>query len=154
MIGRRALHRSQRNPPHLVAALGENPPLRRPARDLAQGFERLRAGTGEGYFREEVRGTWLPLRGAGIFWTADGGASWQLLEGTDTPDFHWVNDLVTSARHPGRLLAATRTGVWVWEDGAGWSHLLEAQEHGGCLDLELRTDRPNDWLFAACGTLG
>ena len=39
----------------------------------------LYAGTGEGYFREEVRGTGLPLRGGGIFKTADGGATWTRL---------------------------------------------------------------------------
>jgi hypothetical protein len=35
----------------------------------------LYVGTGEGHFREIVRGTWLPLRGGGIFKTEDGGAT-------------------------------------------------------------------------------
>ncbi len=48
----------------------------------------LYAGTGEGYFREEVRGTWLPLRGGGIFATADGGATWARLASTEGADFH------------------------------------------------------------------
>ena len=97
-------------------------------------------GTGEGYFREIVRGTWLPLRGAGIFVTTDGGSSWERLPSTTTEDFHWVNDLVTSPRHPERLYAATRTGVWLSENrGESWSRLLEATEYGGCLDLALRT---------------
>ncbi|MGD9253873.1 MAG: hypothetical protein PVG92_08080, partial [Holophagae bacterium] len=52
----------------------------------------LYVGTGEGYFREVVRGTWLPLRGAGIFVTTDGGSSWERLPSTTTEDFHWVND--------------------------------------------------------------
>ncbi len=47
------------------------------------------AGTGEGYFREEVRGTGLPLRGSGIYVTTDGAKSWQQLTATNTPDFHW-----------------------------------------------------------------
>ena len=51
------------------------------------------AGTGEGYFREEIRGTGLPLRGSGIYVTTDGARSWQQLPATNTPDFHWVNDL-------------------------------------------------------------
>ena len=41
--------------------------------------DKLYGGTGEGYFREEVRGTGLPLRGAGIFVTTDAGASWSRL---------------------------------------------------------------------------
>ncbi len=115
----------------------------------------LYAGTGEGYFREEVRGTWLPLRGAGIYKTTNGGASWQLLQATDNEDFHWVNDLVTSPNHPARVYAATRTGVWLSDNrGADWARLLESEENGGCLDLALVTDLPNDRLFAACGTLG
>src|SRR6185503_5036888 len=56
----------------------------------------LYAGTGEGYFREEQRGTALPLRGNGIFVTHDGGASWTQLASTTSSDFHWVNDLVIS----------------------------------------------------------
>src|SRR5215218_7269173 len=51
------------------------------------------AGTGEGYFREEVRGTGLPLRGNGIYVTIDGAVTWRQLAATSTPDFHWVNDL-------------------------------------------------------------
>jgi len=114
----------------------------------------LYVGTGEGYFREEVRGTWLPLRGAGIFRTEDGGETWQQLPATDSADFHWVNDLVTTAHQPDRLYAATRTGVWRSEDrGETWERILESTEHGGCLDLVLRTDQPADWLYAACGTL-
>jgi hypothetical protein len=34
------------------------------------------AGTGEGYFREAIRGTGLPLRGSGIYVTSDGARSW------------------------------------------------------------------------------
>src|SRR3954469_17527348 len=39
------------------------------------------AGTGEGYFREEIRGTGLPLRGSGIYVTTDGARTWQQLPG-------------------------------------------------------------------------
>ncbi len=116
--------------------------------------EVLYVGTGEGYFREEVRGTWLPLRGAGIYKTADGGASWQLLQGTDTDDFHWVNDLVPSPTHPSWIYAATRTGVWLSENsGNDWSQLFTSEEKGGCLDLALATDQPDDVVLASCGTL-
>jgi photosystem II stability/assembly factor-like uncharacterized protein len=116
--------------------------------------EVLYVGTGEGYFREEVRGTWLPLRGAGIFRTEDGGESWRQLPSTGSADFQWVNDLLTTARQPDRLYAATRSGVWRSEDrGETWERILESEEHGGCLDLALRTDTAADWLYAACGTL-
>jgi photosystem II stability/assembly factor-like uncharacterized protein len=110
-------------------------------------------GTGEGYFREIVRGTWLPLRGAGIYKTTDGGATWSRLPRTDGPDFHWVNDLVISPLEPDRIYAATRTGVQLSEDGGeSWIGFLDPDVNGGCLDLALRTDQPVDWIYAACGT--
>ena len=74
--------------------------------------EVLYAGTGEGYFREVVRGTSLPLRGGGIFKTTDGGASWRLLEKTGKASFQWVNDLAISPLSSKRLYAATRKGVY------------------------------------------
>ncbi|MDO8834788.1 MAG: hypothetical protein Q7V01_04295, partial [Vicinamibacterales bacterium] len=110
-------------------------------------------GTGEGYFREEVRYTGLPLRGAGIFVTEDGGTTWSRLRATSTPDFHYVNDLIVSAKDDRVLYAATRTGVWRSLDrGATWAAILPVAVRGGCLDLALRTDQPADVLFAACGT--
>jgi len=110
-------------------------------------------GTGEGYFREIVRGTWLPLRGAGVYSTTDGGATWVRLPSTDTPDFHWVNDLVISPHDPDRIYAATRTGVHLSEDsGATWTLFLDPDVNGGCLDLALRRDQSVDWVYAACGT--
>ena len=113
----------------------------------------LYAGTGEGYFREEVRGTGLPLRGAGVFKTTDGGATWARLPATAGADFHWVNDLVVSAADPRRVYAATRTGVWrTLDGGAAWTRVLATAVTGGCLDLAARTDRPGDSMFASCGT--
>ena len=113
----------------------------------------LYAGTGEGYFREEIRGTGLPLRGGGVFKTADGGAHWTHLDATGSDDFLWVNDLVISTSDDRRLYAATRTGVWRSLDaGVSWARLLDPSVRGGCLDLEIRRDRPDDVLFASCGT--
>src|SRR3954452_11366437 len=63
------------------------------------------AGTGEGYFREEIRGTGLPLRGSGIYVTTDGARSWQQLPATNTPDFHWVNDLEFGVNDSRRIYA-------------------------------------------------
>jgi photosystem II stability/assembly factor-like uncharacterized protein len=113
----------------------------------------LYAGTGEGYFREEIRGTGLPLRGAGIFVSRDAGETWTRLESTITPDFHWVNDLVISAHDSQRIYAATRTGVWRSTDaGQTWSRVLETTVRGGCLDLAHRPAAEGDYLFASCGT--
>jgi photosystem II stability/assembly factor-like uncharacterized protein len=111
-------------------------------------------GTGEGYFREEVRGTWLPLRGAGVFVTHDGGQSWTRLESTEGEDFHWVNDLIISTKDTDRIYAATRTGVHISEDGGvTWEHDLVATQKGGCLDLAVRDSMTKDWVYASCGTL-
>lgn len=111
------------------------------------------AGTGEGYFREEIRGTGLPLRGSGIYVTTDGAASWQQLPTTNTPDFHWVNDLEFGVNDSRRIYAATRSGVWRSTDsGATWTRLLAVEVRGGCLDLALRPDRFEDVLFASCGS--
>ncbi len=111
------------------------------------------AGTGEGYFREEIRGTGLPLRGAGIYVTTNGGGRWQQLPATTTPDFHWVNDLEFGVGDTRRIYAATRSGVWRSTDsGATWARLLAVDVRGGCLDLALRPDRPEDVLFASCGS--
>ncbi|HEY8712951.1 MAG TPA: hypothetical protein VIM68_08760 [Thermoanaerobaculia bacterium] len=113
----------------------------------------LYVGTGEGYFREEVRGTGLPLRGDGIFTTRDGGASWQQLISTSTPDFHFVNDLAVSVHDSQRVYAATRTGVWRSNDsGQSWKRVLATSVKGGCLDLSMRIDTDGDTLFASCGT--
>jgi hypothetical protein len=110
-------------------------------------------GTGEGYFREEIRGTGLPLRGTGIYTTANGGRSWQQLPATNTPDFHWVNDLELGVSDPRRIYAATRSGVWRSTNaGETWAQLLRVNVRGGCLDLALRPDRSEDVLFASCGS--
>jgi hypothetical protein len=111
------------------------------------------AGTGEGYFREEIRGTGLPLRGGGVFISRDGGTSWERLRATDSADFHWVNDLELGIGDPRVVYAATRTGVWRSPDrGESWTRLVESRVRGGCLELAIRPDRPDDELFASCGS--
>lgn len=111
------------------------------------------AGTGEGYFREEIRGTGLPLRGSGIYVTTDGARSWHQLPATNNPDFHWVNDLEFGVTDSRRIYAATRSGVWrSMDSGATWVQLLAVDVRGGCLDLALRPDRFEDVLFASCGS--
>ncbi len=113
----------------------------------------LYAGTGEGYFREEQRGTALPLRGNGIFLSRDGAETWTQLPSTAGQDFHWVNDLAISPHDPSRIYAATRTGVWRSKDaGTTWSNVVSTTVKGGCLDLAFRADTGGDFLFASCGT--
>lgn len=110
-------------------------------------------GTGEGHFREVVRGTGLPLRGAGIFRSEDAGRSWARLAGATSEDFYWVNDLIVVPAQPDRLYAATRTGIWRSSDGGEtWSRVLAPANFGGCFDLARRTDRDTDYLLASCGT--
>lgn len=110
-------------------------------------------GTGEGYFREVVRGTGLPLRGRGIWATHDRGDTWSMLEATDTANFNFVNDIVFSPHDSDRIYAGTREGVFRSVDGgASWKRILNPRVNGGCLDLEIRTDVDGDTLFASCGT--
>src|SRR5690348_12419761 len=112
------------------------------------------AGTGEGYFREVIRGTNLPIRGNGIFVSRDAGASWQQLPATDGEDFYWVNKIVVSGHDSDRLYAATRNGVFRSLDGgASWTRVVETSVTGGCLDLALRGDPQHDVVFASCGML-
>jgi photosystem II stability/assembly factor-like uncharacterized protein len=112
------------------------------------------AGTGEGFFREEVRATNLPLRGGGIFVSHDRGESWSLMPSTSGQRFHWVNDLIVSQHDSSRIYAATRAGVLRSKNGGEtWKRVLRPGVKGGCLDLALRTDKNTDYLFASCGTL-
>jgi photosystem II stability/assembly factor-like uncharacterized protein len=85
--------------------------------------------------------------------TSDGAKTWQQLPATNTPDFHWVNDLEFGVTDSRRIYAATRSGVWRSIDsGATWTRLLAVDVRGGCLDLALRPDRSEDVLFASCGS--
>jgi uncharacterized protein (TIGR03437 family) len=115
-----------------------------------QNPEVLYAGTGEGYFNSDA------LRGAGIFKSFDGGASWRRLESTATPDFYYVNDIVVSPTKSNQLYTATRNGVFRSADsGSTWTPMSGIDRiNGGCLDLVIRTDQPvgRDYLFASCGT--
>ena len=114
----------------------------------------LYAGTGEGYFREEVRATELPLRGGGIFISRDRGESWNLVESTAGQRFQWVNDIVVSQHDSSRIYAATRAGILRSTNGGRrWKRILKPRVKGGFLDLAVRTDVDTDYLFASCGTL-
>ena len=104
----------------------------------------LYAGTGEGFFNIDA------VRGAGIFKTTNGGATWTALANTTTnSDFWFVNDIVVSPTSSSRIYAATWTGVWRSTNGGDtWSLRLSASD---CTDLAVRTDMDPDVVFAACG---
>ncbi|HEY2994770.1 MAG TPA: PA14 domain-containing protein [Methylomirabilota bacterium] len=104
------------------------------------------AGTGEGFAGG------MGVRGGGIFKTTDAGTTWTLLPGTTTSDFYVVPRLVISPNNPARLYAATGSGLWRSLDGgSSWARMLFVS--GGCDEVVIRTDMPNDYLFAACGLL-
>jgi photosystem II stability/assembly factor-like uncharacterized protein len=63
------------------------------------------AGTGEGYYNLDA------FRGAGIFRSGDGGATWQQLPATANDDFNFVNRLAITVDHR-TLLVATRSGLY------------------------------------------
>jgi hypothetical protein len=106
----------------------------------------LYAGTGEGFFNIDA------VRGAGIFKTTDGGATWTQLQSTVTSDFHYVNRLAVSPNDHNRLYAATRTGLWASSDaGATWGRLYNASAVNGVTDLVVRTNANPDTLIMACG---
>ncbi|WP_243313712.1 WD40/YVTN/BNR-like repeat-containing protein [Fundidesulfovibrio agrisoli] len=106
----------------------------------------LYAGTGEGYFNADA------VRGAGIFKTADGGATWTQLASTATSDFYYINKLAVSPNNHNRIYAATRTGLWVSPDaGASWSRLYDASSVNGVTDMVVRTDTNPDTVVIACG---
>jgi photosystem II stability/assembly factor-like uncharacterized protein len=105
------------------------------------------AGTGEGFFNGDA------VRGAGIFKTTNGGASWTRLAATAVPDFFFVNDIVVSSSNPNRVYAGTRTGIFRSLDaGATWTNVFSTAVTGGCLDLAIRTDTTADFIFATIGT--
>jgi photosystem II stability/assembly factor-like uncharacterized protein len=107
----------------------------------------LYAGTGEGFFNGDA------IRGAGIFRTSDAGVTWARLAATTGSDFNYVNKIVVSAQAPGRIYAATRTGLWrSLNFGTTWTRVIDPQVFGGCLDLAIRTDKTADVVFASCGS--
>jgi subtilase family serine protease/photosystem II stability/assembly factor-like uncharacterized protein len=99
------------------------------------------AGTGEGVFNGDA------VRGAGIFKTSDGGASWTQLATTANRDFFFVNRIV--AFSTGTVLAATGTGLWrSINAGATWTRVIDGTGVHGCLDVVAAPT----YVLASCGT--
>jgi hypothetical protein len=114
----------------------------------------LYAGTGE-WFTGSTRGD--SIRGAGIYKTTDGGATWTLLPFTaDNSSFYYVNKLVISPNDSQHVYAATYGGIWYSANaGTSWRRVLDRSGVAyGCQDLVTRTDQTTDYLFAGCGVRG
>ena len=88
------------------------------------------AGTGEGYFNLDA------VRGAGIFKTTDGGATWDLLPATQTSSFYFTMKL---AVHPttGDVYAATGSGIFRSQDDGDTWELVQA---GQGRDVDIAAD--------------
>src|SRR5919108_6235395 len=103
------------------------------------------AGTGEAFAGG------MGVRGGGIFKTTDGGITWIRLPGTTTSDFYTVSRMIISRNNPARVYAATGSGLWRSLDSGGtWQLVLSVSN--GCHEVVMRTDMPNDYVFAACGS--
>lgn len=75
-------------------------------------------GTGEGWFNADA------VRGAGVFKSSDGGATWELLASTQNASFHYV---LRIAVHPvsGAVYVGTTGGLFRSTDGGGtWQFSL------------------------------
>ncbi|GAC1599304.1 MAG: hypothetical protein NVS3B25_26100 [Hymenobacter sp.] len=107
----------------------------------------LYCGTGEGYFNVDA------IRGAGIWKSSDGGATWAQLAATNNANFYYVQKIVV---HPVTkdIYAATRAGLWRSQDaGTSWSLVLglgstPASATNRVADLEIGADNT---LYAAFG---
>ena len=113
----------------------------------------LYAGTGEGVMGSGSALTGQgPIRGAGVFKSTNGGASWTQLASTANPEFYYVNDIEVSPNNSSRIYAATRTGLWrSLNGGSSWTKVLNDASPWGCLEVKIRTDVATDWMIAACG---
>ncbi len=76
----------------------------------------LYAGTGEGFYNADG------LRGAGIFKSADGGATWTQLSSTTNANFYYVNRLAIAPSNGLLVLAGTSNGIWrSTNGGVSWT---------------------------------
>lgn len=96
---------------------------------------RLYVGTGEGFYVNRPVSRSRGVRGDGIFVSDDGGLSWLQLPATaGKSDFDYVNRLLMLP--DGRLLAATRTGVWASDNrGQTFARVLQVPIVEGCSDF-------------------
>ena len=104
------------------------------------------AGTGEGFRNGDA------IRGAGIFKSADSGATWTQMASTANSDFYYTMRIMVSPRNTSRMYAATRTGFWRSTDaGASWTKLIDASTISGCTDTAMQVNRASGYVFVSCG---
>jgi len=109
--------------------------------------EVLYCGTGEGYYNGDA------IQGAGIWKSADGGATWAQLSSTANPTFYFVQKIVV---HPVTkdVYAATRSGLWRSRNGgSSWNQVLglatsPASASSRVADIEIGADNT---LYASFG---
>ena len=108
------------------------------------------AGTGE-WYTGATRGD--SIRGAGIYKTTDGGATWTLLpKPIGGNAFDYTNKVVVSPNDSQHIYTVNWVGVYYSPDG-GNTWQLQLNRSGsmeGCQDLVIRSDQATDYLFAAC----
>jgi photosystem II stability/assembly factor-like uncharacterized protein len=118
-----------------------------------QNPDTLYAGTGEWFNSMAGDENGDSIRGAGIYKTTNGGATWTQLPSTKVGDFYYVNKMVVSPNNSRNVYAATWYGVYASTDaGATWNLVVDqsSDSQPGCQDLAVRTDQPTDYLFATC----
>jgi photosystem II stability/assembly factor-like uncharacterized protein len=111
------------------------------------------AGTGEGFYNLDA------IRGAGVFASHDGGASWSQLTKTATPDFYFVNRLAMNGA--GVLLAATgrkdqnspRGGIQRSADGGATWQQATGLPNVTMFDVKFAPDRPDSAVAAGEGVV-
>jgi photosystem II stability/assembly factor-like uncharacterized protein len=112
------------------------------------------AGTGE-LLTRNIRGAGGPEdanRGAGIFKSETGGASWSQLSSTNTSDWWYVNRLAIDPNAPETLLAATWSGIWRTENGGtGWTNTYRPQTNSAILDVDFDPSNSNNAIAGGYG---
>jgi len=96
-------------------------------------------GTGEGYFNADA------IRGAGIWKSTNGGASWtQIASTTNNSDFFFVQKVAVTSS--GTVLATTHTGLYrSTNGGTSWTQVLSG---GRFADIEIAS---NGDIYASRG---
>lgn len=116
---------------------------------MEPGTRRLYAGTGEGLYVNRPVSRSRGVRGDGIFISDDEGRTWLQLPATaGKTDFDYVNKLMFLP--DGRLLAATRTGVWASDNrGTTFRQVLTVPIVEGC--SELAYSAATSRIIVSCG---
>lgn len=108
-------------------------------------LQKMYVGTGEGWQNIDA------VRGAGIWFSANNGTTWQQLASTaSNPNFNFVQDIVVNSA--GKVFAATQNGVYRSADNGGtWQKvLLPSTGSTFAADLEIGTDQT---VFATFGKI-